>query len=147
MMGINVWAVIAAAVAAFLIGGLWYSPVLFAKSWQKEVGLSDETLENGNMALIFGVGFLLALLAAFVFAMFLGPAIRHRRRIRGRIRLGLGGPGDHLPVRKALPEALPHQRGLPDPGLHRHRRGARRMALNRQTLTATQLVDTTGGPT
>jgi hypothetical protein len=73
MMGINVWAVIAAAVAAFLIGGLWYSPVLFAKSWQKEVGLSDETLENGNMALIFGVGFLLALLAAFVFAMFLGP--------------------------------------------------------------------------
>jgi len=73
MSGINVWAVIAAAVAAFLIGGLWYSPVLFAKPWQKEVGLSDETLKNGNMALIFGVGFLLALLAAFVFAMFLGP--------------------------------------------------------------------------
>jgi len=73
MMGINILAVIAAAVAAFLIGGLWYSPVLFARSWQKEVGLSDEALAKGNMAMIFGVGFVLALIAAFVFALFLGP--------------------------------------------------------------------------
>ena len=73
MMGINILAVIAAAVAAFLIGGLWYSPVLFAKPWQKEVGLSDEALAKGNMAMIFGVGFVLALIAALVFALFLGP--------------------------------------------------------------------------
>jgi hypothetical protein len=73
MMGINILAVVAAAFAAFVIGGLWYSPVLFAKSWQKEIGLSDEALAKGNMAMIFGLGFVLALIAAFVFAMFLGP--------------------------------------------------------------------------
>ena len=73
MPSVNYLAVVAAAIAAFLIGGLWYSPVLFAKVWQREVGLSDETLKNGNMAKIFGLGFVLTLLAAWVFALFLGP--------------------------------------------------------------------------
>ena len=73
MPEVNIWAVLAAAVATFLIGGLWYSPVLFAKVWQREAGLSDERLRGGNPGLIFGLGFVLALLAAFVFAMFLGP--------------------------------------------------------------------------
>jgi hypothetical protein len=73
MMGINILAVVAAAVAAFLIGGLWYSPALFARSWQKEAGLSDADLKGANMGMIFGLGFVLALIAAFVFAMFLGP--------------------------------------------------------------------------
>jgi hypothetical protein len=73
MMGINIWAVVAAALAAFIIGGLWYSPALFARSWQKEAGLSDADLQGANMGMIFGLGFVLALIAAFVFAMFLGP--------------------------------------------------------------------------
>jgi Protein of unknown function (DUF1761) len=73
MPEVNIWAVLAAAVATFLIGGLWYSPVLFAKVWQREAGLSDERLRNGNPGLIFGLAFVLAVIAAFVFAMFLGP--------------------------------------------------------------------------
>ncbi len=28
-MNVNIWAVLAAAVANFVIGGLWYSPALF----------------------------------------------------------------------------------------------------------------------
>jgi len=31
---LNIWAVIAAAVSAFLIGGLWYSPVLLGAAWK-----------------------------------------------------------------------------------------------------------------
>jgi hypothetical protein len=73
MPEVNIWAVLAAAVATFLIGGLWYSPVLFARVWQREAGLSEERLRNGNPGLIFGLAFVLAMLAAFVFAMFLGP--------------------------------------------------------------------------
>ena len=73
MAEINIWAVLAAAVATFLIGGLWYSPMLFARVWQREAGLSEERLRNGNPALVFGLAFVLALIAAFVFAMFLGP--------------------------------------------------------------------------
>lgn len=78
----NVWAVLVAAVSSFVLGGLWYSPVLFGKAWQRETGLSDETLAGGNMALIFGLAFVLSLAAAFVFALFLGP--------RPSLELGVG---------------------------------------------------------
>jgi len=82
MPQINVLATIAAAVAAFVLGGLWYSPALFGRAWQREVGLSDEELKRGSMARIFGTALLLSLIAAFVFALFLGP--------RPSMPLGLG---------------------------------------------------------
>ena len=82
MPEINWLAVAVAAVATFVLGGLWYSPVLFGKAWQREAGLTDEQLKNGNLAKIFGLSFVLALLAAWNFAMFLGP--------RPSLALGLG---------------------------------------------------------
>lgn len=75
-------AVLVAAVACFLLGGLWYSPLLFGKAWQRETGLTDEQLKRGNTARIFGLSFVLALLAAWNFANFLGP--------RPSLALGLG---------------------------------------------------------
>jgi hypothetical protein len=78
----NIWAVLVAAVSSFVLGGLWYSPVLFGKSWQREAGLSDEQLQNANMAMIFGLSLVLSLIAALVFALFLGP--------RPPMALGLG---------------------------------------------------------
>jgi len=82
MPEINWLAVIVAAVACFALGGLWYSPVLFGKAWQRETGLSDEALAKGNAVKIFGLSFVLALLAAWNFANFLGP--------RPSLALGLG---------------------------------------------------------
>ena len=34
----NVWAVLLAAVSSFLLGGLWYSPVMFGGAWVRENG-------------------------------------------------------------------------------------------------------------
>ena len=82
MPEVNYLAVIAAAVATFLLGGLWYSPVLLGKVWQREAGVSDEQMKNANMAMIFGLTFVLSLVAAWVFALFLGP--------RPPMALGLG---------------------------------------------------------
>jgi hypothetical protein len=73
MPEVNYIAVVVAAIASFLIGGLWYSPLLFGKAWQREAGLTDEQIRNGNMAKIFGLSLVLALLASWVFALFLGP--------------------------------------------------------------------------
>ncbi|HEX6219193.1 MAG TPA: DUF1761 domain-containing protein, partial [Sphingomicrobium sp.] len=56
-----------------ILGGIWYSPVLFAKAWQQAAGLSDDQLKSGNMAKIFGLTLVLSFVAAAVFAMFLGP--------------------------------------------------------------------------
>ncbi len=72
MDGINLFAVVAAAVSAFVLGGLWYSPLLFGKAWQKLAGVSDETAAQGA-GLVFGGAFVLSLVAEYVFAMFLGP--------------------------------------------------------------------------
>jgi hypothetical protein len=73
MPEVNWLAILAASVAAFVLGGAWYSPLLFGKKWQAAAGLSDETLKSGNPAIIFGGAFLLALLASWMFALFLGP--------------------------------------------------------------------------
>lgn len=73
---LNHLAVFAAALSTFLTGGLWYSPILFGKAWQKENKLSDEDLKNGNMALIFGLSFLFSVLMAYNLAFFLAdPAV------------------------------------------------------------------------
>lgn len=73
MPEVNYLAVALAAFVCFMLGGLWYSPMLFGKVWQREAGISDERLKNGNMGLIFGLSFLLCLLASWMFAVFLGP--------------------------------------------------------------------------
>ncbi len=72
MPEVNWLAVLAAAVSAFLLGGLWYSPAMFGKSWQRGAGLTDEQLKGGNAAKIYGSAFVLSLVAAATFAMFLG---------------------------------------------------------------------------
>ncbi|HVS03118.1 MAG TPA: DUF1761 domain-containing protein [Thermoanaerobaculia bacterium] len=67
-----VFATLVAALGTFLLGGLWYGP-LFGKAWQRQVGLSDEQMRSANMARTFGMSFVLAFVAAWVFGMFLGP--------------------------------------------------------------------------
>jgi len=68
---INWLAVVAAALSSFLIGGLWYSPLLFAKTWIKVAGLTDEQLKAGNKLKIFGITAILSLVMAINLAMFL----------------------------------------------------------------------------
>ena len=42
VVSINYLAVVVSSAAAFVIGGLWYSPLLFAKLWVKSHGFSAE---------------------------------------------------------------------------------------------------------
>lgn len=53
-------AIIASALSNFLLGGLWYSPILFGTIWQKEQNLSFEQLKSHGVtpyifSLIFSV--------------------------------------------------------------------------------------------
>lgn len=72
MPSVNWVAVLLCAISSIALGGIWYSPALFAKPWQRAAGLSDEQAKSGNMAVILSSAFALSLVAAFVFAMFLG---------------------------------------------------------------------------
>ena len=70
----NLWAVLAAGVSSLVLGGLWYSPVLFGNGWMRASGITAEKARSANMAKVMGTTFLLALIGAAVLAMFLGPA-------------------------------------------------------------------------
>jgi len=74
MPHVNWLAVVAAALSSFVLGGIWYS-ALFSKAWQVAAGVSDEQMKSGNKAVLFGGAFLLSLLQAAVFAMFLGDKV------------------------------------------------------------------------
>jgi hypothetical protein len=67
---LNLWAVLAAAISAFLLGGLWYSPLIFGTAWKKanRFGTGDPPPANGK---IFAVSFVLSLVMAVNLAMFL----------------------------------------------------------------------------
>ena len=71
---INHIAVFVCAVMSLVIGGLWWSPLLFAKAWQRENSLTDEQLSSVNPAKTFGLTFLLALIMSYNLAFFLGAA-------------------------------------------------------------------------
>jgi hypothetical protein len=70
-MDINYLAVFAAALSAFAIGGLWYSPLLFQKAWMRANGFSQADLAGGGEARIFGGSFVFSLIMAFNLAAFL----------------------------------------------------------------------------
>src|SRR5215831_1025506 len=71
MSPINWLAVVAAAISTFVLGGLWYSPVLFGRAWMKENDLDEASLAKSNMAKIFGLAFVFAVVMAANLAAFL----------------------------------------------------------------------------
>jgi hypothetical protein len=68
----NWWAILVSALAAFALGGIWYSPLLFVKTWIKESGVNPDKPKGAKVAVAFGGTFLLQIVAA-AFLAALGP--------------------------------------------------------------------------
>ena len=64
---VNWIAVIVGALAGFMVGGIWYGPIM-GKKWMGAVGLSEEQIKEGNMAAIYGGAFLFSILASWTLA-------------------------------------------------------------------------------
>jgi hypothetical protein len=71
MPHINWLAVLAAAGSTFLLGGLWYSKALFGRAWMSANKLTEADLEGTNMAKIFGLSLVFAIVMAANLAAFL----------------------------------------------------------------------------
>jgi hypothetical protein len=71
---INHLAVFVCALLSLLIGGLWYSPLLFFKAWQRETGLSDEQIGKANPLKTYSLTFILAWIISYNLAFFLGDS-------------------------------------------------------------------------
>jgi hypothetical protein len=83
----NIPAVVVAAVSSFMLGGLWYSPALFGKAWNRENGGEKQA---GHPAKVFGVSFVFSLIAAFAFAWLLGAAPPLETALRTGAIVGAG---------------------------------------------------------
>ena len=71
---INWLAVVVAALSAFLVGGIWYSPVLFANVWMADNKLSTAELQASNKGRAFGFTAFFSIIMAVNLAMFLADA-------------------------------------------------------------------------
>jgi len=89
-VSINFFAVFAAAISMFMIGGMWYSPLLFGKQWLQALGKDESFLKSGNMGKIFGGSFLLALIMAFNLAGFVSGYESWTWGLIGGVLAGLG---------------------------------------------------------
>src|SRR2546426_3825620 len=69
---INYLAVVAAAVVAFALGGIWYSPLLFAKRWVNAHGYTEKQVKemqkgaNKAYAIAIACQLLIAVAMAFI---------------------------------------------------------------------------------
>ena len=70
MANANLLAILVAAAAGFLVGGLWYGP-LFGKVWMTQNNFTEEELRGANMLKIYGLTFAFSVLSA----VFLGQLL------------------------------------------------------------------------
>lgn len=75
MPHVNYLAVLVTGLVIFALGGLWYSPLLFAKPWTRMMGKSDDEMNMASpkakreMPLMYAMAFVSALLVAWVMAI------------------------------------------------------------------------------
>jgi hypothetical protein len=76
MHNLNLWAILVAAISTMVVGFLWYSPLLFAKPWMKEMGYdpndkakTEEMKKTAGPA--YAWSFVASLVSAFTLALIL----------------------------------------------------------------------------
>lgn len=68
---INPIAIPIAAVAALVVGALWYNPKIgFGNVWMQASGMTEEKMKSGNIAKIFGLALLFSTMLAFLLMNF-----------------------------------------------------------------------------
>lgn len=90
MPAINWLAVVAAALSMFVLGAVWYSPILFVKPWAKAAGLEIDYEKRGNFAVILGTSFVLTLIMAANLAFFVAGVADLGAVIGYAVATGLG---------------------------------------------------------
>ncbi len=67
LFDVNWLAVFGGALCGFVVGGIWYGPIM-GKRWMGAVGLTEEEVQSGNMPLIYGGAFAFSVLASWTLA-------------------------------------------------------------------------------
>ena len=67
LFAVNWIGVVVGALAGFVIGGVWYGPLL-GKAWLSAVGLTEDDVQNGHMGKTYGGAFLLSVVISWTMA-------------------------------------------------------------------------------
>jgi hypothetical protein len=123
---VNYLAVLVAALVIFILGGLWYSPVLFAKRWIALQGRTEEQMRAdaaaANMPLLYISAIICSLVIAYMMAHFLGhmagagmmsPNAAHGALFGFAAWLGFAAPTSYA---TAIFSGTPRQKWLIDSG-------------------------------
>ncbi|MBX7146996.1 MAG: DUF1761 domain-containing protein [Alphaproteobacteria bacterium] len=70
-MGINLLIILGASLSVFLLGGLWYSPLMFGHAWQEAEQENNLKTKKGHGVKVFIYAYGFAFFAALGFASFL----------------------------------------------------------------------------
>lgn len=65
MVELKIWIIPVAALIPMIMGFIWYNPKTLGTAWMKEAGITEETMKDANMGVIFGLSFVFACLMAF----------------------------------------------------------------------------------
>ena len=85
MIPINWLAVIVAVVIRMVVGGLWYSPLLFVKPWQALTGVTPESMRSG-LGKAVALDIVMSLLMAVTLAEIIGIEADHAQQMRVDMR-------------------------------------------------------------
>lgn len=72
-MEVNFLAVLVAAFAAFIVGGIWYSPKVFGNLWGKYSDMQKTKAGYRHKPVVFIVSFIFYFVSAWAFAILIGP--------------------------------------------------------------------------
>ncbi len=70
-VSINIWAVLVSGVLHWIVGALWYSPVLFGKPWAELMKLDMSSDEEGPSVLLYLGGLIVGIVMAAGLALLL----------------------------------------------------------------------------
>ncbi|BCW87785.1 hypothetical protein sos41_09150 [Alphaproteobacteria bacterium SO-S41] len=74
MLEINWVGAIVAGIAGFVLGGLWYSPLLFSKRWQAETGVGKTVPIRYPFAVPMIASVTISIIGAIALSALVGPA-------------------------------------------------------------------------
>ncbi|MFD2542928.1 DUF1761 domain-containing protein [Lacinutrix gracilariae] len=94
-LAVTPWAIPVAAVAALVVGSIWYNPKVFGNVWMRESGMTEEKMKGSNMIKIFGLSLVFAALLAILLMQF----TNHQWGAMGMVG---GDPTDALPSFEAF---------------------------------------------
>ena len=65
---VNLVAVLVCSFITFILGALWYSPLLFGKKWAELIGKTSEELKQGSNQMTYFMAFVLGFMTNFTLA-------------------------------------------------------------------------------